>query len=163
MPKPIIRADQIKVGDYFEDCNYHPCVCTEVNVVNKKKITCDDDISGISLINGNRTSCSLTHCGPRQLTFEEAMIWKKSGPTDVEDKNINRWWDREKIKYVIVETTNSFSEEFPNEKILDLPLLNLEQASNIINVINANFAGKEENFPRFWKYEEFGYKPKSGV
>jgi hypothetical protein len=32
------------------------------------------------------------HCGVRQLTFEEAVRWKLSGPSDVEVESTQRWW-----------------------------------------------------------------------
>ena len=69
--------EKIEVGDIYEDCSYHPCLCTSVNF---RK----DDIQGISLIDGSSPrSCSLKHCGVRKLTIEEAVLWKKKGPADL--------------------------------------------------------------------------------
>jgi hypothetical protein len=43
---PIKSYDQIKPGDYYEDCGYHPCICVSVNAE-------DDEILGISLVDGS--------------------------------------------------------------------------------------------------------------
>lgn len=59
----------IQRGDFYEDCGYHPRLCTEVN---------GDDLTGISLITGEEGNCSFKHCGVIKLTAEEAIIaWKK--------------------------------------------------------------------------------------
>jgi hypothetical protein len=60
--------DYIAVGDIYEDCSFHPCLCTRSE---------GDDIDGISLIDGSAPrSCSLAHCGPTALTVSEAVSIK---------------------------------------------------------------------------------------
>ena len=56
-------------GDFYEDCRYHPMLCIAVDED-------EDDLDGISLIDGFIGSCSLTHCGVQSLTFEEAFARK---------------------------------------------------------------------------------------
>jgi hypothetical protein len=59
------RERLIKVGDVYEDCAYHPVLCTESDYK-------DDNLSGISLFDGSTPrSCSPTHCAPRLLTPAE--------------------------------------------------------------------------------------------
>ena len=58
---------KIKPGDFYEDCAYHPVLCTEINED-------EDRISGVSLIDGSYPrDCSLVHCRIKKLTFEEAV------------------------------------------------------------------------------------------
>ncbi len=86
MAEIIVSAGQIQVGDYFESCSFHPCVCIEVDETGR-------NIEGISLIDGHIQNCSTTHCGIRKLTIDEAIEWKKSGPQKSEGCDIdNRWW-----------------------------------------------------------------------
>ena len=78
-----------KVGDIYEDCSFHPCLCVGV----------DDQgvICGISLIDGSfPRSCDIESCSVRKLTLEEALTWKNKGPqqldrpwTPLPDK---QWW-----------------------------------------------------------------------
>jgi len=52
-------GDDINPGDIYEDCAYHPVLCTWRD---------GDEVAGISLIDGSRPrSCSLTHCGVVKL------------------------------------------------------------------------------------------------
>jgi hypothetical protein len=84
MPKRITSGKQIRVGDYFEDCAFHPCLCILVD---------GDQIEGISLVNGSGPRCcSAKHCGLRLLTFEEAIRWKFHGPADEKLKLGEIWW-----------------------------------------------------------------------
>jgi hypothetical protein len=54
-------------GDIYEDCAYHPVLCTHVSYA-------DDEIIGISLVDGSAPrSCSLRHCGVRKLSIAEAL------------------------------------------------------------------------------------------
>jgi hypothetical protein len=84
--------DTFKPGDYYEDCWFHPCLCTEVDE--------DGGISGVSLIDGSSPrSCDIVRCGVRKLTLDEAMLWKKKGPqrlaepwSPLPDKQW--WWPR---------------------------------------------------------------------
>ncbi|WP_406303897.1 hypothetical protein OHA61_18105 [Streptomyces sp. NBC_00885] len=62
----------IRVGDVYEDCSYHPVLCTEI----------DDDggvvLSGISLIDGSfPRSCDGRHCAPIRIPVEDVMAIKR--------------------------------------------------------------------------------------
>lgn len=64
------RVDQdtspndIRPGDIYEDCSYHPELCTWRD---------DDEVAGISLIDASRPrSCSLSHCGVVKLDIASA-------------------------------------------------------------------------------------------
>jgi len=81
------------IGDFYEDCAYHPCLVTCID---------GDVISGISLIDGSSPrSCSISHCGVVKLTLKQALDIKQSGPRsmpkkdkeDFEKKSPNEaWW-----------------------------------------------------------------------
>lgn len=81
---------KLQIKDFYEDCGYHPCICISIE---------NDNVTGISLIDGGVRSCGLHSCGIRILTFEQALQWKKYGPrasgTD-EQSNIDlikhKWW-----------------------------------------------------------------------
>ena len=64
---------EIKIGEYYEDCRYHPNLCVSVNYD-------DDSIDGVSLLIGEEGNCSLNHCGIKKLTEKEAFsllnIWE---------------------------------------------------------------------------------------
>jgi len=80
----------VAVGDIFEDSACHPVLCTSVDYEN-------DDISGISLIDGSYPrSCSLRHSGVRKLTVEEAWEIRREGPAEPELREgippERRWW-----------------------------------------------------------------------
>ncbi|MFI1400377.1 hypothetical protein [Streptomyces sp. NPDC020681] len=62
----------IRVGDVYEDCSFHPVLCTEI----------DDDggvvLSGISLIDGSfPRSCDGQHCAPIRIPVEGVMAIKR--------------------------------------------------------------------------------------
>ncbi|NEA54282.1 hypothetical protein G3I60_08990 [Streptomyces sp. SID13666] len=62
----------IRVGDIYEDCSFHPVLCTEI----------DDDgavvLSGISLIDGSfPRSCDGQYCAPIRIRVEEVMVIKR--------------------------------------------------------------------------------------
>lgn len=90
------RADEypaehkVQVGDYYEDCGYHPLLCIESDYVK-------DTLTGISLVNGNIRSCSCYSCGVKKLTKEQAIQWRLAGPPKDEYCNPetfeNKWWD----------------------------------------------------------------------
>lgn len=81
-------ADELKPGDFYEDCAYHPCLCTR---------TLDDAVEGISLVNGSLPrQCGVPHCGVRKLTFEEAVEWRFHGPPDVPPEVEARMTDAQK-------------------------------------------------------------------
>jgi hypothetical protein len=73
MPEKVRQPGDIRPGDVFEDCRYHPCYCYDT----------DDDgerIFGISLLDGSTWQCSISGCGVRKLTPAEAWRWKSEGP-----------------------------------------------------------------------------------
>lgn len=87
MPQPVCNPGELLPGDLFEDCRFHPCLCTEANSVDDR-----DGVSGISIVDGTPCNCSMAHCGLRKLTVEEAVQWKYHGPGDqvIDD----HWWER---------------------------------------------------------------------
>ncbi len=86
MAERINSEGKIQVGDFFENCSFHPCLCIEVD---ERGI----NIEGISLVDGHIQNCSAMHCGIRKLTLEEAIDWKKTGPKDIEGQNVSdQWW-----------------------------------------------------------------------
>ena len=96
--KPIVDKLDIHVGDIYEHCSYHPVRCTEIDIDN-------DDISGISLVNGvGPMSCSFVHCGVRKLTEQEAQqivdLWNTGGERAV---LIHRGWTEEAVDKFIKE------------------------------------------------------------
>lgn len=59
-----LNRNGFRVGDIYEDCAYHPVLCTEA---------ADGDLWGVSLIDGSYPrGCSVFHCGPKRLTVEQA-------------------------------------------------------------------------------------------
>lgn len=80
----------ISPGEIYEDCAYHPVLCVSIDED-------DDEICGISLIDGSYPRCcSLRHCGVRKLTVKQAVHWKFHGPDDlphdVEFGPGQKWW-----------------------------------------------------------------------
>ena len=75
MPTPLEDADDIRPGEFFEDCAYHPCLCTGTEL---------GTVDGISLVDGSYPrNCGVPQCDVRKLTFEEAVHWRLHGPPDV--------------------------------------------------------------------------------
>jgi len=66
-----MKTQRIRVGDIYEDCSYQPCVATEID----RK---DDCLSGISIIDGCRRSCSFKHCRPLKMTIKQAVKRRKT-------------------------------------------------------------------------------------
>jgi hypothetical protein len=87
MPREIQSESEIRVGDFYEDCAYHPRLCTVVSPAGD-----EDGLQGISLVNGAVGWCSARHCGVRLLTVEEAIQWKLHGPSDRQLESERRWW-----------------------------------------------------------------------
>ncbi len=84
MPIPIKKQKDIRPGDYYEDCAFHPCLCTRVE---------GDEINGVSLVDGSYPrGCSIGFCAVRKLSFEEALHWKYFGPKDRTLDDKSRWW-----------------------------------------------------------------------
>jgi hypothetical protein len=71
----VTDADRIKRGEFYEDCRYHPMLCVQPSPPD------DDELVGISLIDGAIGACSEDHCGVVRLTTEEAierkLNWKE--------------------------------------------------------------------------------------
>ena len=93
---PPKKKSDIKPGDIYEDCFYHPVLCTAIQEDG-------DEINGISLVDGSYPrACSLEHCGVRKLSIEEALKWKFHGPSDVppnvEFSPEQQWWLRDKSR-----------------------------------------------------------------
>jgi hypothetical protein len=60
------RAErEIRPGDIYEDCNYHPVICTEND---------RGDLWGISMVDGTGPrGCSMFHCGPVKMDPKTAV------------------------------------------------------------------------------------------
>ena len=58
------------LGALYEDCAYHPCLCTLVRD--------GRELEGISLIDGSAPrGCSVEHCGPEPLSVAQAVVIKR--------------------------------------------------------------------------------------
>jgi hypothetical protein len=56
----------LRPGDIYEDCEFHPVLCTDVHD--------DDSVSGISLIDASSPrTCSINSCGITPLSIREAV------------------------------------------------------------------------------------------
>src|SRR3954453_141976 len=64
------EAERIRLGEFYEDCRYHPMVCIRPSPPG------DDELLGVSLIDGLIGACSEDHCGVVPLTAEEALARK---------------------------------------------------------------------------------------
>lgn len=88
MPTALRNAEELHPGDFYEDCAYHPCLCTG---------TCMGMVEGISLVDGSfPRQCGVPQCGVRKLTLEEAIQWRFNGPPDVppeiEMTEVQKYW-----------------------------------------------------------------------
>src|SRR4051812_23616468 len=64
MPIPVKTTSELKPGDYYEDCAYHPCLCVSSG---------EGTVHGISLVDGSfPRNCGIPQCGVRKLSAEEA-------------------------------------------------------------------------------------------
>ena len=61
---------EIAVGTIYEDCGYFPVLCTYLN-------DDEDEMEGISLIDGQIRCCSVRHCGAEPLTIAQALVIKR--------------------------------------------------------------------------------------
>jgi hypothetical protein len=80
----------IRPGDIYEDCAWHPVLCVEAD-------TDDDSLIGISLIDGSYPRCcSFVHCGVRKLSVAQAWTIRLHGPPDPETRAriepSHCWW-----------------------------------------------------------------------
>lgn len=84
MPEQAWQPGDIRPGDVFEDCRYHPCYCYDV---------ADDGASvfGISLLDGSTWQCGIVSCRVRKLTPAEAWRWKSEGPPPEDLPPEERW------------------------------------------------------------------------
>jgi hypothetical protein len=74
------KTSDFKVGSIYEDCAFHPVLCTSVI----EEAGGDTGLEGISLIDGSAPrSCSVAHCGPVPMTLEEALAAKEDFPAYV--------------------------------------------------------------------------------
>jgi hypothetical protein len=88
MPITVTSAEDLKPGDFYEDCAFHPCLCTKVLLDGGEIV-----FQGISLVDGSyHRECGIPGCGVRKLTFEEAIRWKFYGPADAELDEAHTWW-----------------------------------------------------------------------
>ena len=84
MPTLIKLPTDLRSGDYYEDCFFHPCLCTRVD---------GDEINGVSLVDGTYPrGCSVGHCAVRKLSIAEALHWKFFGPADQAVPPESQWW-----------------------------------------------------------------------
>lgn len=60
----------ITKGDYYIDCGQIPRFC----------INADEDIEGISLVDGSIGFCSVHYCKPKKVTMKTAINWRVYGP-----------------------------------------------------------------------------------
>ena len=75
MPTLVKYAYELRPGDFYEDCAYHPCRCIGARM---------GMVDGISLVDGSfPRQCAVPQCGVRKLTPEEAITWKLYGPPHV--------------------------------------------------------------------------------
>ncbi|MFE2470071.1 hypothetical protein [Streptomyces mirabilis] len=66
------NPNDIQVGDIYEDCSFHPVLCTAVDEV------AGVVLSGVSLIDGTfPRSCDDLHCGPIRIRVEDVMAIKQ--------------------------------------------------------------------------------------
>jgi len=82
----------INIGEYYEDCAYRPMLCTEND---------GDTIIGISLIDGSIHSCSVQHCAPIKMTFNQALERKENWEEfikPINDRMIKEGWRTEDNK-----------------------------------------------------------------
>ena len=87
MPTPVSKPGDVRPGDLFEDCRYHPCLCYDVGDPGD-----EEAVFGISLVDGTTCQCSVLHCGLRLLTPAEVWQWKSKGPPDVDPPLESGWW-----------------------------------------------------------------------
>lgn len=71
----VAEDDEFRVGDIYEDCAFHPCLCVEIEDDGPGAGFC---LVGISLIDGTwPRSCSTRGCGPVPIPLDQVMGIKK--------------------------------------------------------------------------------------
>ena len=78
------RTEPIQRGEFYEDCRYHPMLCVQSSPPD------DDELVGISLIDGAIGACSEDHCGVVRMTAEEAIERKLNWDRFVEERGLAR-------------------------------------------------------------------------
>ncbi|MEV6827666.1 hypothetical protein [Amycolatopsis sp. NPDC051102] len=74
MGEPITQDQpgEISPGDVYEDCSFHPVLCTYVD---------DDEIGGISLIDASSPrACSLSGCAVIKLSIDDVIAANADWP-----------------------------------------------------------------------------------
>ncbi|MEV6139691.1 hypothetical protein AB0L63_27325 [Nocardia sp. NPDC051990] len=67
------RPGEIRPGDIYEDCHFHPVLCTYIND--------GDEIGGISLIDATSPrACSLSHCAVIKLSIDDVIAARADWP-----------------------------------------------------------------------------------
>jgi len=96
MKKKSTPKNQIKPGDFYQDCGYHPVLCTKADAY---------EVEGISLIDGSSPRCcSTAYCKPRKISFRTAIRIKTKGPSTAQkahtealnksaDWDFKIWWE----------------------------------------------------------------------
>lgn len=86
----------VRVGDFYEDCRYHPMLCVWRD---------GDDLTGVSLVTGKIGCCSASHCGIQKLDKYDAIYLRVCGPLKawpIEEKcpwpEDQQWWREEGVK-----------------------------------------------------------------
>lgn len=73
---PLLQKLDLHIGDFYEDCAYHPVVCTKIDLDYHS-------LTGVSAVDGSTRSCSIINCGVRKLTIQEAQhirqLWITGG------------------------------------------------------------------------------------
>jgi hypothetical protein len=84
-----MAPDPVERGEFYEDCRYHPMHCIQSSPPG------DDQLIGISLIDGGIGSCSEEHCGVVRMTTEEAIDRKVNWQTFAEEHGLPNPYPRE--------------------------------------------------------------------
>ncbi len=75
-------GDELRVGGIYEDCSYHPCLCTALD-------RSEDELRGISLVDGSGPrSCSIKYCGAVPLKLEQVLEAKRDFPAYLQQRMI---------------------------------------------------------------------------
>lgn len=113
--KDVPRAD-LFVGDFYEDCRYHPMVCVSIDRV-------DGELIGISLIDGKLDRCDYYHCGIAKLTPKQAVYWRLKGPDfskekleEMKEANTPSYWEKTDKEHELAEWETKLSIELLKEK-----------------------------------------------
>jgi len=81
--------EEIKVGDAFLDCCYRPVRCTTID---------EEEIEGISILDGTECSCSIAYCVVSKINEEEVLATVAAFEKDGERGLMRlRGWTEESI------------------------------------------------------------------